>query len=201
VAGIQKFAESSDAEKADPELAVSTALGAVSENLNLTAEQASKTVTLLAGKKQRKMAALEKSIKQVSKDPSGMMTLLLVCDAAARGEIDKPEFERQVSDARTSVGDPAELISSVMSDDENPLTDEEFVKDFRAMLSPEQQTALEDELKVMAAAAAPDASKADASPFQDEHLEAVDTGLSSLKKVIAGMKAITEGATELVKPK
>jgi hypothetical protein len=100
-----------------------------------------------------------------------------------------------------SVGDPAELIGSVMTDHENPLADEELVKDFRAMLGPEQQTALENELKVMAAAAAPDALKADESPFQDEHLEAVETGLSSLKKVIAGLKAVSEVDTELVKPK
>jgi hypothetical protein len=51
VIGIRKLVESSDGEKADPKFAVSTALGAVSETLNLTAEQASKTVTLLAGGK------------------------------------------------------------------------------------------------------------------------------------------------------
>jgi hypothetical protein len=197
--GMKKMI-SRDESKNSSESEVAAVLGTVSESLNLTADQLSKTEILLAGVKRRKMAALQEMLKQTSKDPTAMMTALLISDAAARREIDEPEFKRLKSEAENLMGDPSDFFNFDAGAEIDLLKDHVFVRDLKSLLNPEQQMMVENELKNQTANDKPDDSKADESEYMKQtHLEEIDTLTSSAKKMMSGLKTVIEGMKSLPK--
>jgi hypothetical protein len=197
--GIRKMISRDESEN-NSESEVAEILGTVSKSLNLTADQLSKTAILLAEVQRRKMASLQEMLKQASKDPTAMMTALLIGDAAARREIDEPEFKRIKSEAESLMGDPSGLLNFNMDAELEPLKDDVFVRDLKSLLDPEQQIMVENELKNQAANDKPDDSKAAESEYTSQiHLEEVDTLTSSAKKMMAGVKSMVEGMNKINK--
>jgi hypothetical protein len=197
--GMKKMV-SRDESKNDSESEVAAGLGTFSKSLNLTTEQMSKTATLLTEVKRRKMASFQEMIKQVSKDPTAMMTNLLISDAAARREIDEPEFKRLKSEAGNLLENPSDFLNFETDAEMEPLKDNVFVRDLKSLLDPEQQMMVENELKNQVANDKPDDSKADESEYISQpHLEEVDTLASSAKKMLIGVKSIVEEINNLKK--
>ena len=189
---------SRDESKNSSESEVAAGLGTVSKSLNLTTDQISKTAILLAEVKRRKMASLQEKLKQTSKDPTAMMTSLLISDAAARHKIDEPEFKRLKSEAKNLVGYPSDFLDFGMDAEMDLLKEHMFVRDLKSLLDPEQQMMVEDELKNQAANDKPDDSKVVKSEFMNQqNLEEVDTLTSSAKKMMTGLKIAIEGIKSL----
>ena len=191
---------SRDELKNSSESEIAAELGTISKSLNLTTDQLSKTAILLADVKRRKMAALQEILKQTSKDPTAMMTTLLIGDAAARHEIDEPEFKRLKSEAGNLKGSTSDFLDFDAGTEIDLLKDHVFVRDLKSLLDPEQQVMVDNELKNQTANDKPDASKADESEYMKQtHLEEIDTLTSSAKKMMAGLKTVIEGMKSLPK--
>ncbi len=199
-AGIDKLVHPDDESKDDSESKVTAQLGTVSASLNLSAEQITKIANLLAKSKQRKLTAIQDVVNQTSKDPTAMMTALLVSDAAARREIDEPEFKRLTSEAERLVSDQSGKVNIDMDVGNNPFTDEVFVSELKVLLGPNQRTAVENEMKGMTSSDKLEALKAARSKYTNQqHLEEVDTNTSSAKKMMAGLKSMIEGVKSMRK--
>ena len=197
--GMKKMLSGDDSEN-NFESEVAAKLGTVSNGLNLTADQISKTAILLAEAKRRKMASNQEVLKQFSKDPTAMMRSLLINDAAARREIDEPEFKRLKSEAKNLRGNQSDFSTLNVNAELDPLKDHVFVRDLKSLLNPEQQMVVENELKNQAANDKPEDSKADESQFMNQkHLEEVDILTSAGKKMMTGAKSMIEQIVSLKK--
>lgn len=129
-----------------------------------------------------------------------MMTTLLIGDAAARHEIDEPEFKRLKSEAGNLKGSTSDFLDFDAGTEIDLLKDHVFVRDLKSLLDPEQQVMVDNELKNQTANDKPDASKADESEYMKQtHLEEIDTLTSSAKKMMAGLKTVIEGMKSLPK--
>jgi hypothetical protein len=190
--GITKLTSEDDEAESGSEVA--TKLGTISESLNLTTDQTSKAATLIAEASQRRLDAAKGMLKKASINPTGMITQLLISDAAARGEIDEIEFKQLRAETKDSANSIIDSLDLVEDDEKNPLEDEVFVKNFRTLLDSRQQTVIDNELKNLAAASRED-PEVDKSNFKEQmRLEEMDTVISSIKMMVSGVKILSQGS-------
>lgn len=200
LSGIKKSMSAGEGAETNPMSDVTDKLGTISDKLNLTADQLSKTAILLAEGNQREMAMCKEAFRQLSKDPTAMMTALLVDDAAARREIDENEFTRLKSELKASMTFQPDDLKNALSDKGNPLEDDIFVQSFKALLTSDQQLVVDNEIKSNISAGKVDDSKAEDALFKNQkNLEEVDTSIAAGRKMMTGLKNMIEGIAGISK--
>jgi hypothetical protein len=167
-------------------------LGVAAKGLNLTDDQISKTAKLLSEHDKRQTAKLKECIGRLKQDPAAIMELMLASDSTARGEMGEAEYKRIESEVVTQLGGQFASVGTVSMDLGEPLEDEAFVRDFKAVLNPDQLAGLDstmasefdDETLV------PEADVTEALPAMT--LEKLDTTIKSLRKVTTGVNGLME---------
>lgn len=166
-------------------------LGDLTRKLSLTEEQQDKAGAALVEYQKREITRAKATAERLKKDPTALMKLMLAGDALSRGEITEDEYkEMQVASG--------EGLKGVMNplDRKNlrgqPLKDEEFVREYAALLEPAQAETFERELTEQQSLEAAGAGTGIAAmPSMD--LEKLDTTIASAKKLTEGMKSMMEG--------
>lgn len=172
-------------------------LGGLYRNLNLTDEQQDKAVALFADYQKREVARSKENIERLKKDPTSLMKLMLASDSFARGDINDDQWK----EAQRASGEELKGVFNPL-DDKNwrgqPLHDQQFRRDFEALLDPAQAETYQRETAEHAAenesrGTAEGADRSAIANMPSMELEKLDETVTSAKKFTTGMKSMMEG--------
>jgi RNA polymerase sigma factor (sigma-70 family) len=166
-------------------------LGGLNGKLNLTDEQKDQAAAIMVEYQKREITRSKENIERLKKDPTSLMKLMLASDSFSRGEITEDEYKQ----AQLASGDELKGVMNPLDRDNlrgQPLKDEQFVKDFGAVLDPAQSETFQRELTEQQSREATGGGGGIAN-MPSMELEKLDTTITSAKKFTAGMKSMMEG--------
>ena len=174
-----------------PRAHLGRSLGDLTRKLSLTEEQQDKAAAALTEYQKREIARSKQTIERLKKDPTALMKLMLASDSLSRGEITEEEYKQ----VQLASGDDLKGVMNPL-DRKNlrgqPLKDEEFVREYSALLDPAQSETFQRELtEEESREAAGNGTGIAAMPSME--LEKLDTTIASAKKLTEGMKSMMEG--------
>jgi RNA polymerase sigma factor (sigma-70 family) len=166
-------------------------LGGLNGKLNLTDEQKDQAASIMVEYQKREIARSKENIERLKKDPTSLMKLMLASDSFSRGEITEEEYKQ----AQLASGDELKGVMNPLDRDNlrgQPLKDEQFVKDFGAVLDPAQSETFQRELTEQQSREATGGGGGIAN-MPSMELEKLDSTITSAKKFTTGMKSMMEG--------
>ena len=186
------------------------ALDRLYKKLNLEEDQQAAAAEVYSDFQKRDFSRKKESIEEIKKltgeikeDPAALTRFILASDAFKRGDSTEEDYKTSQAEFESSFAsfESFEGITDKASfEDPNPLGDEAFVTDFKALLTPEQagtfQSSLDDE---MAATTTDEAGKdTDNIKSDGMGLEQLDSIITSTRAVVGGMKQTVSSLKELM---
>jgi hypothetical protein len=169
--------------------------GGVDTELALTAEQNAKFAGLFDDFHRREMAKSKATLESLKKDKVALMTALLASDAHSRNEMPDADFQK----AQSAI--PSDIKHLLRHEGALPggriLSDPEFVREYRSILTPAQAEAHDARATVPPASAGQAAGQA---PPPSQSLETLEQSVEATRKRIQGLNMMMEGLKQMNDP-
>lgn len=165
-------------------------LGGLHDKLQLTEEQQEKASEIYKEYQKRELAKSKESIERLKKDPTALMQMMLASDAHTRGEMTEDEYKQLQTASEESLKGTINPLDRNNFRGGQPLKDETFQNDLKAVLDPTQTETFEAAVTEQSAEPAEDRSL---SAMPSMELEKLDQTITSAKKLTTGLKSMMEG--------
>ncbi|MCW1915164.1 sigma-70 family RNA polymerase sigma factor [Luteolibacter sp. GHJ8] len=172
-------------------------------SFELSAEQTTAADQVVRDFLQRQLAAEKQGLEEITRKPLPLVELLLASDACSRGALPENDYiaiRARLADKVRVIGDPIDKSgrSFSMGVSSAPQTDAAFISQFRALLTPEQLTAFNEDLKTFEEARARNPDDSTFATFDPTDLDLLIKETEATLKLIQGLSAAQEGGHDFL---
>jgi RNA polymerase sigma factor (sigma-70 family) len=172
-------------------------------SFELSAEQTTAADQVVRDFLQRQLAAEKQGLEEITRKPLPLVELLLASDACSRGALPENDYiaiRERLADKVRVIGDPIDKNgrSFSMGVSSAPQTDAAFISQFRALLTPEQLTAFNEDLKTFEEARARNPDDSTFATFDPTDLDLLTKETEATLKLIQGLSATQEGGHDFL---